>query len=293
MRALCTLALCALPTIAQAGAWTREAGQAFVRAGADAYVAPRLIQAGEVVDALFVGVQHSVYAEVGVLPPHPLHVAVRVPLSVGAVRFGDERWLGDGRGLATTIRMADLQIGVQTALLPKALRARAQLALAVDASVPLYDRTDVGVDHGYWAKWFARPGDGDVALTGTLRAGGGLSHGLWLEGGVGFRKRSLAHVGFSPSWRFRDQLTAELVFGGDLKKALLFLDAGAQIALGDDARTRSGVAAGVNGAVRLPHGFALHLRVGGEPWTKNAGQGAQIGLGLWWNAAEAGLRGPG
>lgn len=284
-RALVPLGLLLLlaPATARAGAWTKGFGDFYAKIGHDWYGALRFVQTdGTEVDARYVGAQHSVYAEVGILPVHPLQLLVHVPVSMGSVSFADPRWLPDGRGTALTTRLGDLRLGLQGSVVPPAVREHFQLALAFDAKIPLYDNGDVGKDHGYWGRYFANPGDGNVDFTGMVRLGASIPGSpLWFEVGVGYRHRADLFVGFDPSYRYVDGIPVEVTLGANLGKVLVILDAGGVSNVARDDVTREWLALGLSALVPLPHGMGLQARVGGEPWARNASQGIAGSFGMY------------
>ena len=118
-----------LASAAHAGAWTKEAGQLYAKAGADVYFSDRYVapaapdadaEAAEVDGGSYLGQQYSLYAEAGLLKAWKVQLALGAPLLV----VGSRTLPGDAMGTysvrATTSRVGDLRAAAQVALHPKA-----------------------------------------------------------------------------------------------------------------------------------------------------------------------------
>ena len=74
----------AMPSVADAGPWTKRAGEHYVKIDADVYVTSDYEDARTGPDGegaafeRFVGQQYSIYGELGVFPPWPVHVGVAI-----------------------------------------------------------------------------------------------------------------------------------------------------------------------------------------------------------------------
>lgn len=274
------------PASAAAGAWSREGGSVYAKVEAGAYVAGNYIdpRTEEPVTGRFVGQRYSLYAEVGLLPWHPVQLSLSLPLlTVGTLWFGDERRFGpDAEAKATTARAGDLEVALQASLLPAKLPLK--LSASAGVKVPMYANDRVGEDFGAWQAAFPLPGDGQVDVTGLLLAGGAVPGKVapWFEGGVGYRHRTEAFVDYTTTRSFVDGIPFSVVVGLKLPRGYLLARADGLFNLEEDDDTREGLVAAVQGAVELGRGFALEGRFAGEPWVRGASQGISFGLGLSW-----------
>jgi hypothetical protein len=278
--------LVAAPCSAQAGAWSREFGSVYAKLEAGAYIATEYVDPSreEPVQGRFVGERTSLYAEVGVLPWHPLQVTLSVPFAtVGTVWFADERRFGPGaEARATSFRAADLEVGLQTSLLPKTLPVKLSASFAV--KVPMYANDRVGEEFGVWKDAFPLPGDGQVDLTGLLLVGGSVPGAIapWFEGGVGYRHRTEAFVDYTTDRELVDGIPFFGLAGLKLPSGWLLVRADALLNVEPDDDTREGLSVGLQGAVELGEGFSFEARFGGEPWVNASSRGISFGLGLSW-----------
>ena len=266
---------------AQAGAWTRGFGEHYVKVGADSYVGLAWVdpETGEPVDARYFGEQISLYGEVGVLPVWPLQVSVQVPLSIGTLDFGHDSFAEAGRGRATTTRLGDLRVAVQTAILRKGF----QLGLGAEVKVPMYANDSVGGEFGSWKPAFPLPGDGQVDVTPALVFGGSLpGTPLYAQGSVGYRFRTEAFVGWDTDLEFVDGIPFSASLGLDKGRLVVQVGVDGLKNVQADAVTREWL--GVSGTVLVTvwKGLAIEGRFGGEPWAHNAPQGLSFGVGLSW-----------
>jgi hypothetical protein len=285
---LLLLTLLAPARAAEAGAWTKGFGEVYAKVDAGAYVALRYVdpRTGEAVDASYVGQRYGLYAEAGLLPWHPLQLSLSIPaLTIGTTSFGDERLFGpDGRATATSGWPGDLQIGLQTSLVPSG--SPLQLAAAFDLKVPMYGNDAVGGRFGPWKDVFPLPGDGQLDVGGRLVAGGSLPTlgkvTPWLEGGVGYLHRSEVYVGYTTDRELVDGIPAFLSFGLASPKGFALVRADGYFNAAADDDSREGLVVALQGGVALGRGFSLEGRVAGEPWVRGASQGLSFGLGVSW-----------
>lgn len=285
-----------LPATAQAGAWTKGFGEVYAKVDAGAYVALRYVdpRTGESIDASYVGQRYGLYAEAGLLPWHPLQLSLSVPFAtIGTTTFGDERLFGpEGKATATSGWPGDLQIGLQTALVPSG--SPLQLAAAFDLKVPMYGNDAVGSSYGPWKDVFPLPGDGQVDVGGRLIAGGSLPVPgpvtPWLEGGIGYLHRSEAYVGYTTDRVLVDGMPAFFAFGLGSGRGFVLVRLDAHINVERDDDTREGLVAALQGGVSLGKGFSVEGRIAGEPWVRGASQGLSFGLGLSWKGQAWRLR---
>lgn len=280
------LLLLAAPSTARAGAWSREGGSVYAKVEAGAYIADTYIdpRTEEPVEGRFVGQRYSLYAEVGLLPWHPVQLSVSLPfLTVGTLWFQDERRFGpDAEAKATSARPGDLELALQASLLPPSLPVK--LSGSVGVKVPMYSNDEVGAEFGIWQPAFPQPGDGQVDVTGLVLVGGAVPGDVapWFEGGVGYRHRSEAFVNYTTARSFVDGIPVSVVVGLKLPHGYVLGRADGLFNVEPDDDTREGLVVAVQGAVELGRGFAVEGRFAGEPWVSGASQGISFGLGLSW-----------
>lgn len=285
MRTLLALALLLAPSLAEAGAWTKELGSVYAKADAGAYVAGSYVDPSqeEPVSGRYVGQRYSLYAEAGFLPWHPVQVSVSVPLVVGTVWFGDERLFGEGNeAQATSLRGGDFDVSLQALVLPPKLPFK--LSANVGLKVPLYSNDAVGEAFGVWKDAFPLPGDGQLDVTGMLLFGGSVPGDIapWFEGWVGYRHRSEVFVGYTTDREFVDGIPFGGLVGVKLPKGWALVRGDVYLNVLEDDDSREGVLVTVQGAVQIGKGFSIEGRFGGEPWVRSASQGVSFGLGLSW-----------
>lgn len=270
--------------VAQAGAWTRELGSAYVKAEGSVYRSSRVRVPGAAADSTgtYTGVQGTAYGEVGVLGAHPVQLSVQAPVVYGQHRTDIYDVFGAVPVQATTVRMGDLRVAAQTAL------TRAMpLAVAVEGKVPLYANGDVGQSLPTYAALFPKPGDGQVDLTGWVFGGGAVGDGF-VEGGVGYLHRTEAFVGWDTELEVVDGGRALGKVGWKVGSvwALAMVDAqwawSTEVGGQEDTFTRQFVAASVASMVELGPHVAIEPRLSAEVWTRNASQGLGGGLGVSW-----------
>ena len=271
-----------LAASAHGGAWTKEVGEVYVKAGADAYgalsfVAPGGTEASE--GSRYFGQQYSVYGETGVLPVHPVQVSVSAPLVVGTHTATAFDAMGPLRLRATTARLGDLRAAVQVAL-----HDEIPIAAAVEAKVPLYANGSVGADIPNYQELFPKPGDGQLDLTGWLFAGGSLAKATFLEGGVGYQHRTEAFVGWDTDITFADSVRFVAKGGRTFGPVLPIVGVEGTVSLGgaDDLYTRQFLVASASALIDIAEGLALEPRFGAELWARSASQGLGGGLGVSW-----------
>lgn len=262
---------------AHAGAWTKEAGQLYAKAGADVYNAFRFVAPGaqEPTDANYFGQQYGVYAEAGVLPPWRAQLAVALPVVSGTVRTTVEDAFGTFDLRTTTTRTGDLRVAAQVALHPEA-----PVALSVDAKVPTYANGEVGGDYPNFQVLFPKPGDGQVDLGAMLFAGAALGGGAFGEAGVGYVHRTEAFVGWDTALKLTDGVRFSAKGGRSFGKFLPVIGVDGVISPDPSPVTKSFVSVSASALIDVADGVAIEPRVAGEVWARNASQGLGGGLGV-------------
>ncbi|MEO0604640.1 MAG: hypothetical protein AAF211_24615, partial [Myxococcota bacterium] len=179
---------------------------------------------------------------------------------------------------ATTARLGDLRVALQTALLRDA-----PLAVAVEAKIPMYRNGAVGNARINFAELFPKPGDGQVDVTAFVFAGASLSDRTFVEGGVGYLWRTRAFVGWETDVRYVDGLRGVAKLGHTVGRVLGVIGLETQLAFAPDDVTRRFVVANTSALIDLGRGLSLEPRLGYELIAQNASQGIGAGLGLSWS----------
>jgi hypothetical protein len=259
---------------AHAGAWTRGAGSVYAKGSLDAYGSSQYVDPrGIAVDASYHGEQIGTYVEVGVLDN--LQLTAQVPVQSGTNTFP----VGTEEGHATSVRMGDLWLALQTGLLEKPFR----LAVSIDGKIPLYSNDSIGEGGGAYRAYFPLPGDGQIDLGAWLWGGGSIpGTQLWGQLGAGYRYRSSWFVGFVTDADFSDGIPMRGQLGFGTKGSWISLDVDAFQALVQDDITREWVTAGPSGGWALGRGFTLEGRVSVDLYTRHSSQGVGGGVGVSW-----------
>ena len=276
-----------LAVAAHAGAWTRELGSAYVKAGWDgytttAYAAPSTVAPGAgAAQSLgvqsYFGYQASLYGEAGLSPAHPVQLSAAVPLAVGTTQFREENPLGAIEVYATVVRPGDLRVMPQLALSRKL-----PLAVAVETKVPLYRNDAVCADNNY-ALYCAHPGDGQIDVTGWAFAGAPLVHGRgFVEGGLGYRARTEWYLGFTTDAELADGVVGAATAGWNLGPVLAMWKADAVVDWKRDEVTPQGLRTGPALIATVFEGFALEARGSYDLWVRNTSRGVGFGGGVSW-----------
>jgi len=278
-RVLGVLLALSLANAAHAGAWTRAYGSYYAKAGFDVYIAgnytigDRIAGEGQT----YFGKQLNLYGEVGVLPWWPVQLVAQLPavnagtLHEGAIDFSATS------ARATTVRVGDLRVSLQTAVHPKL-----PLAVAIEAKIPCYANGRVGIDYGAaFQELFPLPGDGQVDLTGWFLAGASIENTpLWNDFAVGYRHRTEWFVGWSTDVVFVDGIAFGDTFGATLGRWTPMLRVDGIVNPKQDDVTRQYLAVAPQLLVDLEHGIALEARVSFDVWARNAAQGIGGGVGV-------------
>lgn len=265
---------------AHAGAWTRDAGSSYAKAGVDVYRALRFVAPGEgddPSDGTYFAHQYGLYAEIGLLRDRRLQAQVQLPLTFGVHTTEVVDALRAVPIRATTARLGDLNVGLQTRL-----HRDLPLAIGLIAKIPCYGNGGVGADYPSYAEVFAKPGDGQVDLTGWLYGGVPFSEGF-AEAGLGYRHRTEWFVGWADRpapLSFVDSLVISAKAGRSFGPVLPILGVEAVLPLRADEWTRQYVGLSASALIDLGHGVALEPRLAGEVLAKRTSQGIGGGLGL-------------
>lgn len=266
-----------LAAAAHGGAWTKDPGELYAKAGADLYRAVRFVSPGTAVerDGAYLGQQYGIYAEAGVLPFHPVQLSIAAPVVVGTLWSEVFDPFGALPVRATTARAGDLRVAGQVALHPDL-----PLSAALEVKVPLYANGSVGADLPTLASLFPLPGDGQVDLTPWLYAGASPADGTFVEAGLGWRHRTEVFVGWDTPITFVDGLAFTAKGGRTFGRVIGVGGAEGVINARSDRYTRQWVALFATALIDVAPGLAIEPRVAGEVWARNASQGLGGGLGL-------------
>lgn len=264
---------------ALAGAWTRDTGELYTKAGAEVYRAFEFVNSGGALvqdDGSYFGQQYSVYAEAGVIPGGWAQVTVKAPFVVGTLSAEYEDALGSVPLRATTSRLGDLEVGGQVRLHPKA-----PLALAVIGKIPMYGNESVGEDYPTFRELFPKPGDGQVDLTGWVYAGFVPVDRSFVEVGAGYRHRTELFVGWpSTTLTYVDGVVFLAKGGYRFGKVLPILGIDGLVSVADDPYSREYLSVAATALIDVAEGVAIEPRIAGEPWADKASRGIGGGVGL-------------
>lgn len=290
MRRLAILVGCAalVPQLAAAGPWTKALGEHYVKVGADLYYTTDYADSrtsnddNEAGVQQFVGTAVNLYGEVGIFPLWPIQLTLSAPLTIGTSTFKDTALIGEGElGKATGVRPGDLRVALQTSILRKGF----QLAPSVEVKIPMYGNDSVGKGLGPFREWVPIPGDGQIDITPMLLMGGSLPTDkvpLWVEGGIGYRFRTEAFIGWNTDTVFVDGIPFYASIGAAPGNAWVVLRVDGYKNIKADEVSREAVTVGPSVGVTLWKGLAVEARIAGDVLAKNAPRGIAAGIGVSW-----------
>lgn len=259
------LLLCTLE--AQGGAWVREAGGVYAKAGLGHFSGSEVETAA--VELGYRDLQASIYGELGL--PVALQLSFYVPYVLAENRDAVRGYLaaspGDGE-LALSRRLS---------------QGKVASALSLGGRFPLYpDRGDERAQaFGGWADRFPEPGDGTVDLDLKADVGASLGRGVWTQGSAGYRHRFgpwvdglpwMVQLGWAPSRQERSL-------------GWLGVESAGLVNLEEDELTRSWTRLGGFLAVNLGRGLHAEGWGGAIPWAQASRPGASVGMGLSWTGS--------
>jgi hypothetical protein len=269
-KAALTLAILLVASTAQAGPWTKNPGQVYVKVGEGFFLSDSFRDgSGQLVTGQteYLGATTSTYFEVGVLKG--LHVWGYLPYTIARNDFNDgSSFLIAGGG--------DALLGLQyTPPLPLPFPA----ALKLEAKVPFYDVADVLTN-------FPAAGDGQLDLTFWLSAGGSLHPlPLFFFGEVGYRKRTEYYIGEGSSSEFLDGVALFTSVGYTLfKRVTVALNMGGIIPFEEDTTTKGYLTLGPALYVPVWKGLAVEASFDPMIYTnRNASPGIGFSFGVSFN----------
>lgn len=262
---------------ASAGAWTKDAGSYYTKAGGDGFWALSWAQSG--VQARdqdrFLGQQYSLYGEFGLLKAHPVQIAGSLPLSVGTLWFvrRDNGTRAEGR--ATVHRMGDIRLRPQVALHPDK-----PIALAVEVKIPGYRVDTVCDDNPAFLVLCPRPGDGQIDIQPMVLGGGQVGKKGFAELGVGYRHRTEIFLGWDTDFEFGDSLVVEGGGGAWAGKLLVMGKVDANVLFRSDATSAQYVRLGPSVLFDVAEGIGIEARTQADVTAVNAPRGLGFGVGI-------------
>ncbi|TNE88906.1 MAG: hypothetical protein EP330_12905 [Deltaproteobacteria bacterium] len=273
------LAALLLPGVAEAGAWTRSLGSYYAKTGVDLYAAGTY-QAADVVSTegqRFLGWQVGVYGEVGLLKTHPLMVSVQAPFASNTLYLGPPE--GGLHPRATTRRLGDLRLSVQTSVLPDG----GPLSVAFEAKIPMYANDSVGDAFGGYEELFPLAGEGQLDFTGWLLGGASFGGPLWGEAALGYQHRTEVFLGWNGTGdlAFSDRLRFGAGLGLTKGRLIAILRVDGQKSLAaDDGVTAENLSTGPVVLFDVAEGIAIEGRLAADVWARNATRGMGYGTGV-------------
>lgn len=266
-----------LPSAASAGAWTRDAGHYYTKAGADGFWALSWQQSG--VNARdedrFLGQLYSAYAEVGLSEGHPVQVGATLPVSVGTLWFVRREDGNRAVGRATVHRFGDLRLRPQVALHPDK-----PIAFALEAKIPLYAVDSVCDQDPTFKELCPRPGDGQIDLTPMLLFGAGFGSKGFAEFGVGYLHRTEWYLGWDSPFAFQDSVVLNAGGGVWTGPLLSMLKVDGNFAPKNDQTSQQALRTGPAFLLDVADGVAIEARAQADLWAVNAPRGLGFGVGL-------------
>ena len=268
--ALAMLALAAGP--AQAGPWTKDLGQFYVKLNEGVFVSDSFIDANgkTVAGTDYLGLTTSVYFELGVW--RGVQLVGLVPYTVGRNSLSDGiRTLRAGGG--------DLLLGLQASP-PWKLPLR--LAARLEAKIPLYD---VSRAPEIFATRYPAFGDGQLDLTLWFAAGGSFARSFYTWAEIGYRFRTEGFVGDAPSdgRSFSDSVAWLGQVGWSFyKRMVLAVNAIGVMALAgkDDLYTKSYLTLGPSVYLPVYRGLAIEASFDPILYARNSAPGISFSFGV-------------
>lgn len=199
-------------------------------------------------------------------------------MTSGSASFHDPR-LGDRAGQASSTRLGDSRIAVQTQLWNGGL----QLSVAVDAKLPLYSNGSLREGHGIYGDYIPAPGDGQIDVGAWILAGRSIADWpAWFELAAGWRHRTEAFIGWNPEVEVVDGVPFRGLLGGQLwqGRLLAMLNVEGIKNLSSDRVTRESLGAGPSVLWTIAHGIAVEARFAAELLARNQAQGLAFGVGI-------------
>lgn len=267
--------------LAQAGPWIKEPGQAYVKAGyarfaADTYVDPDGV---EVAGTEYVGHNHSIYAEVGLIDH--LQLVTSLPFVASRNTIGGVGYINRDFG--------DAVIGLATGT---ELGGKVPASLTLSSKLPLYDSAELQAYDDIGAN-FPALGDGQVDFTALAAVGTGLSLGAfrgWTAAELGYTTRTEIWMGDSskPNRSYVDGVPWHAQLGwspkaGDRELGWVTLDASGINNLAQDTATGQYIQLMAGLGAKIAGGVALEAGYSSMVWSRNSSPGNSLLGGVSWS----------
>ena len=203
-------------------------------------------------------------------------IAAGLPFTASTLWFTRVTQNERAEGRATMHRLGDLRLRPQIGLLPD----KKPVALAVEVKIPAYSVDSICADTPQFAIVCPRPGDGQIDITPTVLAGGGVGKRGFAEVSLGYMYRSDWFVGWDTPTTFSDSIVFSAGGGYPHKKALFMLKLDGNLWPVDDGITQQAVRLGPAMLLDIKQGLALEARTQVDLYARHAAQGLGFGLGL-------------
>jgi hypothetical protein len=251
---------------AEAGPWTKNWGELYVKLGENFFISDSYRDAsGAVISGTnYSGYTTALYFEVGL--PVGFQVYSYLPYTVAQNAFdGGNRYLKASGG--------DAQMGLQYS--PHFLDLPFPIAARLEFKVPFYEVAQVSPS-------FPAPGDGQLDVTVWLSGGGSLGNiPFYFFAEVGYRHRTEHFVGDDTGLSYEDGISMFAQVGYTFfERVLLAVNFGGIMTYTDDTVTKSYLTVGP--ALYIPVYKGLALEAGFDPivYSKNSAAGFGFSVGV-------------
>ena len=268
-----------LPSLAQAGPWTRSSDSHYAKLGGDWY-APRSFEqvgrgGGLASEDTYFGHQYSLYGEVGLPTAIPTQVSLKLPMSIGHVGFTRKDNGQTASGTATTLRMGDMVLRSQVGL-----AGDKPVAFALDTKIPLYRNDSICGEYPQFIDVCARPGDNQLDFTGWLLGGASVGKKGWVEASAGYMHRTEVYLGWDTQAVWGDSVVVDGVLGGTYGPVLAMVKVNGNFVVSEPGQTPQAFRAGPTVLVDIAPGLALEARAETEVWATYTSKGLGFGFGI-------------
>ncbi|MBK07295.1 MAG: hypothetical protein CL920_29825 [Deltaproteobacteria bacterium] len=269
---LCVMALFA-PRDVEAGPWTKQTGQLYVKLSEGFFLSNAFIDAqGKLQTGTdYFGATTSVYFEAGL--PFGFQVLGYVPYTISRNSFSNGAWYMHG----TT---ADSFFGLQYT---PPVRLPLPMAARVEVKIPMYDLDRLPRAVGARANNFPAVGDGQIDVTGWFSIGGGIPNTpLYAFAELGYRFRTEAFVGALPASDQRSFLDSGLFFTQlgwtfwPQKRWMAMLTVHGLLPFGEDVYTKGYIVTALQVYLPIYEGWAFEASFDPIVWARNSAQSFQV-----------------
>lgn len=264
------------PRAAEAGPWTKNLGQLYVKLNEGFFFSDSFVNAQGVVESNgtdYLGATTSIYFEVGLW--EGLQVQGLLPYTIGTnSREGEGRRARRAGG-------ADFLIGLQYS--PPLDLGALKLATRLELKIPLYDVGQRATGIAELDNLFPALGDGQLDVTIWLVAGGSLPGPFYAWAEVGYRFRTEAFIGDGPGddRSFVDSVAWLGQAGWDFYKGMILMaNFIGVVAVKDDIYTKSYITVGPGLYIPVYKGLALEANFDPIVYALNSAPGFSFGFGV-------------